>query len=149
MNFEEKKEKARKIFTDQENVYNPYLKKKVVFNADGFHHLRFSSRRERSKKEQALKFNLLPLAIDVIKKSGTLQEYREELAPIGKKGKDGLRKTKEVKYWGFVAIMGESKVKIRVILRMIGSGNVIFWSVLPDSNLKRGQKLYTTGIQNE
>jgi len=45
--------------------------------------------------------------------------------------------------------MGDSEIKIRVIIRRIGDGNFIFWSVMPDSNLKRGQKLYTDGIEDE
>jgi hypothetical protein len=49
-----------------------------------FHHLQFSARRERDKREQLLKFNLLPLALEIIRKSGTIQEYRKLLTPIGK-----------------------------------------------------------------
>ena len=147
--FNKRKEKAIELFKSQKSIYNPYLDSQVVFNSDGFHHLQFSARRERNKKEQILKFNLLPLAVKVIKKSGTLQEYRKNLLAIGKKSKDGLRKTKEVQYWGFVAIIGDPKIKIRVILRRIGDGNIIFWSVLPDSNIKRGQRLYAQGIEDE
>ena len=147
--FEQRKEKARVIYDTQKNIRNPYLETEVVFNSDGFHHLQFSARRERSKKEQLLKFNLLPLAINVIKRSGTLQEYRKDIVAVGKKGNDGFRKTKEVQYWGFTAIMGEQKIKIRVILRKIGDGNVIFWSVMPDSKLKGGQRLYGAGIEDE
>ena len=101
------------------------------------------------KKEQILKFRLLPLAIKIINKSGTLQEYRKNLITIGKKGKDGLRKTKEVEYFGFIAIIGERKIKIRVVLRRIGDGNIIFWSVMPYSKLKKVQKNYTYGIEDE
>lgn len=144
-----KKEKARELYNKQKGIYNPYLDNQIVFNSDGFHHLQFSARRERSKKEQILKFNLLPLAIKVIKKSGTLQEYRKGLVSVGKRGRDGFTKMKNAEYWGFVAIIGNSQIKIRVILRRIGDGNIIFWSVLPDSNLKKGQKLYTQGIEDE
>jgi len=85
--FNEKKKKARELYNKQKDVYNPYLESQVVFNSDGFHHLQFSARRERNKKEQILKFNLLLLAIKVIKKSGTLQEYRKDLLAIGKNQK--------------------------------------------------------------
>ncbi len=147
--FNKRREKVKELFKLQKDVYNPYLENQVVFNSDGFHHLRFSSRRERNKKEQILKFNLLPLAIKVIKKSGTLQAYREVLIAVGKKTKDDLVKMKKAQYWGFAAIIGDPKIKIRVILRRIGDGNIIFWSVLPDSNLKKGQKLYAQGIEDE
>jgi hypothetical protein len=147
--FEQRKEKAKAIFTAQENVFNPYLKSQVIFNSDGFHHLQFSARRERNKEEQVLKFNLLPLAIDVIKQSGTLQEYRKMPVAVGKKGKDGFRRTKEAEFWGFFAIMRQSQIRIRVILRRIGDGNIIFWSVLPHTKLKGGQKIYTDGIDDD
>jgi hypothetical protein len=43
-------------------------------NGEGLHHLRYSAERERSKPEQMLKFRLLPLGLEVIAKSGTVQE---------------------------------------------------------------------------
>jgi len=148
--FNERKEKARTIYLAQKNIYNPYLRSQVVFNSDGFHHLQFSARRERNKKEQLLKFSLLPLAIEIIKKSGTLQEYRTGLTTIGKAGKDGLTTAKATEYWGFIGIVGDSKrIKIRTILRRIGDGNIIFWSAMPFSKLRGGQRLYTDGIEEE
>lgn len=70
---------------------------------------------------------------------------------VKKSKTDGLRATKTVEYWGFVAIVGDSQIKIRVVLRRIGDGNIIFWSVMPYSKLKRegGQKLYTDSIEDE
>lgn len=147
--FNERKEKTRAIYDTHRKVYSPYLKSEVVFNSDGFHHLQFSARRERDKKEQLLKFSLLPLALIVIKNSGTLQEYRKGLTTVGKKSKDGFSLTKSTEYWGFVAIVGENKIKIKVILRRVGDGNITFWSVMPFSKLKGGQKLYTEGIEDE
>ena len=94
----------------------------MVLNADGFHHLRYSARRERSKPEQMLKFRLLPLGLEVIRESGMVQEYRRIWQPIGKPGPDGMRSAKEVEYWGFVAIIGPRPDKIRVILRRVGTG---------------------------
>ena len=150
--FNKRKKKAKEIYDSQKNIHNPYLKSEIILNSDGFHHLQFSARRERNKKEQLLKFNLLPLAFSVIKKSGTLQEYRKKLMPIGEKSeKDGLRQAKIVEWWGFIAITGNPQVKIKVILRKVGNGNIIFWSVMPYSSIKRGrrQKLFTNNIEDE
>ncbi|MDP2669246.1 MAG: hypothetical protein Q8P07_05440 [bacterium] len=147
--FNERKNKAKALYDKQGSVFNPYHKTNIIFNSDGFHHLQFSARRERDKNEQLLKFSLLPLAIYVIKNSGTLQEYRKDFIVVGKKAKDGFSKTKLVEYWGFVAIVGDSKIKIRTILRRVGDGNVIFWSVMSDSKLKGGQKVYDNGIEDE
>lgn len=142
------KEKAKKHFEDKKKIYCPYFGVDVILNSDGFHHLQFSARRERNKSEQLLKFNLLPLALEIIRKSGTVQEIREEMLPLGHKSKDGLTVMKKVKYWAFVAIVGERKIKVRAILRQVGDGNIIFWSVMPDSKLS-GQKLYSKGIGDD
>lgn len=150
--FEERKEKARKTYAAQQALFCPYFDSQVVLNSDGFHHLQFSARRERSKQEQLLKFRLLPLALQVIHKSGTLQEYRKTLAPVGKKSpRDGSVPMKEVQYWGFVAIAGTGNpVRIRVIIRRVGDGNITFWSVMPDVKIKDGrQKLFSANIEDK
>ena len=147
--FDEKKKKAKLLYEAQKSIYCPYFRSPVILNADGFHHLQFSSRRERGKLEQVLKFRLLSHALDVIKKSGTIQEYRKSLAPIGKKStRDGAVPLKHVEYWAFVAIVGERLIKIRVILRRVGDGNIIFWSVMPDSKIRDGkQRLFSKDIE--
>jgi hypothetical protein len=147
--FSERKEKALAIYNAQRIIYSSYLKSEVTFNSDGFHHLQFSARRERDKKEQLLKFSLLPLAIEIIKKSGTLQEYRKGLTAVGKKAKNGLALTKLTEYWGFVAIVGAHKIKVKVVLRRVGDGNVVFWSTMPCVKLRGGQRLYEEGIEDE
>lgn len=147
--FNQKKQRAQTIYSAQRQIHNPYLKSPVVFNSDGFHHLQFSARRERNKKEQLLKFSLLPLAIGVIKNSTTLQEYRKGLITVGKKSKDGFARTKSSEYWGFIAIVGDKQIKIKTVVRKIGDGNFIFWSVMPFSKLKGGQKLYSEGLEDE
>ena len=147
--FEEQKTKTENFYKTINKINCPYFDREVIFNSDGFHHLRYSARSERDKKEQILKFNLFPLAVKIIKRSGTLQEYRSGLITVGKKSqRDGLAPAKKVEYWGFVAICGKIKVKIRVILRKIGDGNIIFWSVMPFGNIS-DQKLYTFGIEGE
>jgi len=148
--FDELRQKAEDLYKKQDEIRCPYFNQSIVLNSDGFHHLQFhNNRRERNKREQLLKFRLLPLALQVIKKSGTIQEYRKLLTPIGKKStRDGFVPMKEVEYWGLVAIVGEQKIKIRTVLRRIGDGNVTFWSVMPGSKLK-DPKLYKKGITDE
>jgi len=48
-----------------------------------------------------------------------------------------------------VAIVGENQIKVRTVLRRVGDGNIIFWSVMPYSKLKNGQELFTEGIEDE
>lgn len=149
--FDHKKEKARTLYGLQRVIRNPYFGIDIGLNSDGFHHLQFSSRKERNKREQLLRFSLLPLALEAIKKSGTIQEYRKLLTPIGKKSsRDGSIPMKEVEYWGLVAILGKNKIKVRTVLRRIGNGNITFWSVMPYSKIKNGyQKLYTDNIEDD
>ena len=148
--FSEKKEKAKRLYETQPPIRNPYFGQVINLNAEGFHHLQFSANRERDKKEQLLKFSLLPLAFDILKKAGTVQEYRTELIPVGKRSSRGEVSMKHVEYWGFDAIVGDNKIKIRTILRRIGAGNIIFWSVMPIVKLKNRTtpKLFSTGIED-
>ena len=149
--FNERKEKARVVYLTQKEIYSPYFKSSIVLNSDGFHHLQFSGRHERNKREQLLKMSLLPLGLEIIKKSGTIQEYRKILTPIGKKSsRDGMVSMKNVEYWGLVAIIGDNRIKIRTILRQIGDGNITFWSVMFYSKIKNGnQRLFMNGIEDD
>ncbi len=113
--------------------------------------MQFSGRREREKKAQLLKFSLLPLALEIISKAGTIQEYRSGLRPVGKVSKsNGSVPMKNVEYWGLVAIVRENKIKVRVILRRVGDGKITFWSVMPDVKFHNGiQKLGPEFMENE
>ncbi len=131
--FESKKIKARALYDKQTPIYNPYMKCEVSFTAEGFHHLQFSAGRERPILEQLLKFSLLPTAIDIIKRSTTLQEFRKDLLPVGKKKADGSITLKITYFWAFIALVGETKIRTKTILKKTGDGKVIFWSVMKDS----------------
>ena len=149
--FNKAKEKAQTIFTARREIRCPYFQQNIVLNSDGFHHLQFSAERERDKKEQLFKFRLLPLALEIIRKTGTIQEYRKGLVAIGSRyARDGMVKMKQAEYWGLVAIVGENKkVKIRTILRRVGDGNITFWSVMLDSKMRNGkQRLFSEGIED-
>lgn len=148
--FQREKDKAKAVYSSQSDLWCPYFSTKITLNSDGFHHLQFSSRRERTKSEQLLKFRLLPLALEVIRKSGTVQEYRKILTPIGKPKQDGSIPMKEVEYWAFIGIVGDNKIKIRTIVRKVGNGNLMFWSVMLHSKRKNGrQKLDSGGIEDD
>ena len=49
-NFNNIKEKTKKLYDSQEKNFNPFFQSNITFNSDGFHHLQFSARRERNKK---------------------------------------------------------------------------------------------------
>lgn len=134
-------------------VFCPYFGQPVVFNSAGFHHIQFSAGRERSKDEQALKFSLLRAVPSIVKNSGTVQEYRRTLEVVGhRRAKSGGREMREVEYWGLVAITrGENPIRIKVILRRVGDGNIAFWSVMPNQKLggEARVRLASQGIREE
>ena len=134
------KDRTQKLFQDTKSIYCPFFQDRVVLNSDGLHHLQFSARRERNQAEQRLKFSLVPLGLKVIAKSGTIQEYRKEMVAIGKKDSRGYEKMKQAEYWGLVAIVKDCSLKIRVVLRRIGDGNITFWSIMPYGQLGNGKK---------
>jgi hypothetical protein len=148
---QEKREKAEKIYDAHRTIRSPFFDEDIVLNSDGFHHLRYSARRERSKEEQVLKFTLLPLGLQILKTATTLQEYRKLLSPVGNKSRrDGAVAMKLVEWWGFVAIFVKQEIKVRVIVRKVGDGNLHFWSIMPYSKLKAGrQKMFTEGMEDE
>jgi hypothetical protein len=149
--YQAKREAAKTIYDAHRIIHSPFFDDDIVLNSDGFHHLRYSARRERSKEEQVLKFTLLPLGLHVLKTATTLQEYRKLLSPVGDKARrDGAVTMKLVEWWGFVAIFVKQDIKVRVIARKVGDGNVHFWSVMPYSKLKAGrQRMFTEGIEDE
>jgi hypothetical protein len=149
--FNKVKEETRDLFSAQREIFSPYFQQNVILNSDGFHHLQFSAERERDKKEQLFKFRLVPLALKIIRKAGTIQECRKGLTAIGPRyARDGMTKMKNAEYFGLVAIVGEEKkIMVKVILRRVGDGNITFWSVMFGTKMKNGkQKLFKEGIED-
>lgn len=148
--YKKEKVKAEEFYKSIGDVHCPYFGKNIVFNSDGFHHLQFSAERERSKEEQMLKFSLLPAVPHILRNAGTVQEYRHTMEPVGQKRfSDGAREMREIEYWGIIAITkGERPVRIKIILRRVGNGNIIFWSVMPTVKLKDGDSYLYLASQN-
>lgn len=142
--------KARLIYENKKELKCPFFNSFVVFNSDGFNHLLYKpNRKPRNVAEQKLKLKLLKRGLEIIKKAGTIQEYRIRIEKFGKPAKDGFIKTKSVEYWAFHDIVGEKKrFLLRVIIRRIGDGKIHFWSVMPHGKINK-QKLYREGIEDE
>ena len=141
---------AKEIYTKNPEVWCPYFSSNVTLNSDGFNHLlNKPNRLPRNINEQLLKLSLVEKALNVIRKSGTLQEYRDRIEKVGKPSSNGFSKTSRVQYWAFHAILGDQKkIKIVTVLRKIGDGKITFWSVLPHKKFNN-QKLYTEGIEED
>jgi len=146
-NYEKLKKDSQDFYSSTGRIFSPALETEISFNSEGFNHIIFKKgRSERERSSQILRFKLLPLAIKLVKKSTTYQEYEETISTISaKKYKKKAFITRPIKYWGIIAIIDGRKIK--VILRKIGdNGNIHFWSVVPawTTNKYRDVKFFTT-----
>jgi len=143
--FKSVHEKAKLIYETNKEIYCPYFQAKIILNSDGFNHLQYKPNRvPRNIKEQTLKLILIKKAVEIIPKCGTLQEYRIQIEKYGKPQQSGFYKMKQVQYWGFHAILSDKKHKIKIIIKQVGDGHIIFWSVMPYD-----QRLYISGIDED
>jgi hypothetical protein len=75
-------------------------------------------------------------AKEVVKLSTTYQEYDEIVQEVLVEKHGRFRKeSRLVKYWGVIAIIQGRKIKS--VLRKIGNGQIIFWSIIPAWNTSR------------
>ena len=122
--FKKLKKETEIYYKKVGSIYCPALKSDIVFNSNGFVHLKYNSNRgERSKIIQKNKFVFLKDSIRVLKKTTTLQEYRRMII-----------KKNIVEWFGFFAVIDfKNKIRIKVIVRRLGAenGKYHFWSVMP------------------
>ena len=146
-NYEKLKEDAQSFYFSIRKRYSPVFNQEILFPAESFNHIIFkSARSEREKSSQILRFKLLPIAIKLIETSTTYQEFEETIKEFNVKSfKKKIRKTKIVKYWGLIAIIGGRKIKV-IIRKMGDNGSMHFWSVVPawTTNKYRDTKLFST-----
>ncbi len=146
-NYEKLREDSQRFYSRIGRIFSPALKQDIYFPAESFNHIIFKrARAEREKSSQILRFKLLPLAINLVEKSTTYQEFEETIKEFEVKSfKRRTKKSKLVRYWGIIAIINGRKIK--VIIRQIGdNGRMHFWSVVPGwvTNLYRDTKFFTT-----
>ena len=137
-------EKFNKIKIDAENfykkvqkIYCPYFQEDIAFNYKGLEHIKFKKwNKTRLIKDQYLRMKFLHLAPEIIKKSHTLQEFREsnnfERQKINSRWE---RRMMLVKYYAFVAIL--DNIRLKIIIKEIDRGKKIFWSICPHWKQKR------------
>jgi len=146
--FNKAKEKAEQFYKGIDKVKCPFLNDLVHFNADGFEHVLFKSwNTPRSRQDQYVRLSLLRLAVQVISKSYTLQEYKEckrfERVQTNSKWN---KEMKLVRYYTFMAILNNALIK--VVIKEVEGRNKNFYSIIPKWRIenKDGQKnklLYT------
>ena len=120
--------KTRKKYDKIKKIKCPCIGSDVVFNAKGFNHLlREVTGRDRTIKEKIYKLKLFPLAIPTIKNCKTINEIRQEKNATV----DREKKKKDATYWSLIHNVGKKRdTKVKIILRKIGDGKIIFWSIM-------------------
>jgi hypothetical protein len=127
----------RKIRNNTENYYKkigkifcPVFNDVVYFNSEGFNHLMYKNKSVRPQKEQSIKFKLISIAKEIIERSHLFQEYDEGLVYVVRKKFKKKTNVKALsKYWGFVGIV--NNIRVKTIIRQVANGNKHFWSVIP------------------
>jgi len=133
--FETVKTQADNYYKKIGKVKCPALGDYVGFTSEGFNHLMFKGKSERTKNNQMTKFKLLSAGTKTIKLTTTVQEYDESMIEVKrtKKVRGKRRPIREnvlAKYWCFIAII--NGLKIKTVVRQVGTGKKHFWSVIPD-----------------
>ncbi|MBI5621994.1 hypothetical protein HY933_03985 [Candidatus Falkowbacteria bacterium] len=119
--FNSAKNDATRFYSEVGKVFCPYLSKDVHFNTEGLQHLIFKSwNTTRSQDEQYIRLRLLPLAVRIIKKSATLQEYCERNMLVRQKINSRWEKRmKLVRYYVFIAVMPNQGVRLKVVVKEV------------------------------
>lgn len=135
--FEKNKKDSEIFYKSIGEIYCPYLGATVSFNAKGLDHIKFKEwDKARSSIEQYVRLKLLRLAPEILKSSHTLQEYFETNRLERKKINARWEKAMvRVRYYGFVAIINGSRMKI--IVKEVEGGQKFFWSIIPFWKNKR------------
>jgi len=130
-NLETTKEIARKFYFSVKFVRCPALENQVInFTSEGLNHLFYKNTRPRSDHDQFMRLKVLDLAKKMLEITTTIQEKEEIIQDFDVKiNKKKKKVSKSVRYYGFIAILENKKIK--VIVRKIGDGQLHYWSVIP------------------
>ncbi len=129
--FKNIKEKGEELYKSLGEIYCPYFKEKITFNAQGIQHLKYKQRdKARHEKDQYMRFKLMHLAPEVLKISSSVQGILEtKKFEYIKFHKRLDRVLKVVTYYEFIAVIKRNRVK--VIVKQTEGGKKVFWSIIP------------------
>lgn len=129
--FQKLKKEAEDLYKGLGEVYCPYFKEKIVFNAKGLEHLKFKKKNHaRSQEDQNMRLKYLSLAPKILELSRTIQgiSNRKSFEPIRSHSRTEM-KFVQISYFEFIAIL--ENVRVRVIIKQIENGPKYFWSIIP------------------
>lgn len=150
------RDEAKEFYSTIGKIKCPYLNKEVSFNNEGFEHLLTRKWNcGRSSVEQYTRLRLLPKAVEVVKKSHTLQEYNKRKIFVRQKINSRWEKRlKNVEYFVFIALYPGAGVRFKVIVKCIEGGEPFFWGVYPSwkkvvSNGNSQKIMYTGNLEED
>lgn len=129
--YPEIRKAAQELYGSVGKLYCPALGGAIYFTSEGFNHLIYErARKERDKKTQILRFDMLERAKFILETSTTYQEYEEsiEYQKVNRHGKF-IGMNVVVRCWGLIAIV--RKFRVKVVVRQVGNGKMEFQSVIP------------------
>jgi len=131
IDFESTKNAVETFYSTVGQIYCPYFKEKIAFNAKGLRHLKFKSDQvARTQEDQYARLKLLKFAPTIIQDSKTLQGICEiqrfEMQNMNSRWDKVL---KLVTYYEFVAVI--ENIRAKVIVKMISGGQRHFLSIIP------------------
>src|SRR3989338_10145637 len=129
--YAEIRKNAAKLYGTFGVIDCPALGQLVQFTSEGFNHLIYEApKKERDKRAQILRFDMLEKAKFILETSTTFQEYDEEIIykKVNRRG-SWIPMNVVVRRWGFVAIVQKFRVKVVVVQE--GNGAIEFLSVAP------------------
>jgi hypothetical protein len=129
--FKEVKQKAEELYKSLGEVYCPYFKEKISFNAQGLWHLSHKRRDwPRKIKDEYMRYKLFHLAPQILNDSHTLQGIWEtkgfERVRVNSRTETVL---KFVTYYEFISVIQKNRVKI--IVKQIDFDQKFYWSIIP------------------
>jgi len=150
--FDGVKKDAESFYETIGEVYSPYFKAKISFNAKGFKHLKFKSDRQaRSRKDQYARLKLLRIAPQILKMSHTLQGvWQTKRFEALKTNNRWEYIMKEVTFYEFIAVL--ENIRAKVIVKEVHGGEKHFWSVIPYWGIdkeKRKRILYSGNPEHD
>ena len=129
--FEEEGNRAEAFYSAIDEVYCPYFREKISFNAKGFKHLKFKSDQvARTREDQYIRLKLLKFAPKVLDKSHTIQGIWSTKKFENQKTSSRWESVlKDVTFYEFIAVL--ENVRVKVIVKQVLGGGKHFWSIIP------------------
>ncbi|MEN9605023.1 MAG: hypothetical protein RJB39_708 [Candidatus Parcubacteria bacterium] len=122
---------GEELYKTFKGVYCPYFQEEVVFNAKGLEHLKFKQKNQaRIVEDQYIRLKILKFAPEVLKQTRTIQGISEQkVFELQRSNHRNHHILVDAMYYEFVAII--TQVRVRVIVKQIGTGPKYFWSIIP------------------